>query len=100
MARVKHLFRALQRRLPMQALSEIKVLKDWGLEGCAHARPGGGRQVLLVDFPHLKVLADGQAIYIQSFRRDVLPDDAGLQIHDFQGFISPPRSQRRLYALR
>ena len=56
MASVKHLFRAPKRRLPMEALPEVRVLKDSGLEGCAHARPGGKRQVLLVDSETLQVL--------------------------------------------
>jgi MOSC domain-containing protein YiiM len=56
MASVKHLFRAPKRRLPMEELSEVRVLKDIGLDGCAHARPGGGRQVLLVDSESLEAL--------------------------------------------
>ena len=49
MARVMHLFRAPKRRLPMEELAEVQVISDAGFEGCAHARPGGQRQVLLVD---------------------------------------------------
>jgi MOSC domain-containing protein YiiM len=56
MACVKHLFRASKRRLPMEELSEVRVLKDFGLDGCAHARPGGSRQVLLVDSETLEAL--------------------------------------------
>jgi MOSC domain-containing protein YiiM len=56
MASVKHLFRAPKRRLPMEELSEVRVLKDIGLDGCAHARPGGGRQLLLVDSESLEAL--------------------------------------------
>jgi MOSC domain-containing protein YiiM len=56
MASVKHLFRAPKRRLPMEALPEVRVLKDSGLEGCAHARPGGKRQVLLVDSETLELM--------------------------------------------
>lgn len=56
MASVKHLFRAPKRRLPMEELREVSILKDFGLDGCAHARPGGGRQVLLVDSETLEVL--------------------------------------------
>jgi MOSC domain-containing protein YiiM len=48
-AKVSHLFRASKRRLPMEELAETRVVKDSGFEGCAHARPGGKRQVLLVD---------------------------------------------------
>ncbi|HXM93222.1 MAG TPA: MOSC domain-containing protein [Candidatus Dormibacteraeota bacterium] len=49
MANVLHLFRASKRRLPMQELTEVRAVENSGFEGCAHARPGGRRQVLLVD---------------------------------------------------
>jgi len=49
MARVLHLFRAPKRRAPMEELDRVSVVKGAGFEGCAHARPGGKRQVLLVD---------------------------------------------------
>lgn len=49
MAQVLHLFRAPQRRLPMEELAEVQAVPDAGFEGCAHARAGGQRQVLLVD---------------------------------------------------
>lgn len=49
MARVLHLFRAPKRRLPMEELAEVQAVPDAGLEGCAHARTGSQRQVLLVD---------------------------------------------------
>jgi MOSC domain-containing protein YiiM len=48
MARVLHLFRAPKRRAPMEELATAEVVKNAGLQGCAHAR-GGKRQVLLVD---------------------------------------------------
>ena len=49
MASVNHLFRAPKRREPMEELPEARALEDVGLEGCAHARPQGKRQVLLMD---------------------------------------------------
>jgi MOSC domain-containing protein YiiM len=49
MARVIHLFRAPKRREPMQELQKARAVEDVGLEGCAHARPQGKRQVLLMD---------------------------------------------------
>jgi MOSC domain-containing protein YiiM len=49
MARVMYLFRALKRSVPMEELSEVHAVADKGFEGCAHARTGGPRQVLLVD---------------------------------------------------
>jgi MOSC domain-containing protein YiiM len=55
-ASVLHLFRAPQRRLPMEELAEILVVEDSGFEGCAHARPGGKRQVLLVDNETLELM--------------------------------------------
>jgi MOSC domain-containing protein YiiM len=49
LASVHSLFRAPNKRRPMEDLPEIQVVSDSGLEGCAHARPGRKRQVLLVD---------------------------------------------------
>lgn len=49
MAKVTHLFRAPKKRAPMEELTEAQAVEDVGLEGCAHARPGGKRQVLLMD---------------------------------------------------
>lgn len=57
MATVLHLFRANQRRLPMEELAEIRALEDSGLEGCAHARTGSPRQVLLMDSETLELMA-------------------------------------------
>lgn len=49
MPRVLKLFRSPKKRFPMEELPEVRVLNDAGFEGCAHSRPGGKRQVLLVD---------------------------------------------------
>ena len=49
MARVKHLFRAPKKHAPMEELREAVAVQDAGIEGCAHARPMGKRQVLLMD---------------------------------------------------
>jgi MOSC domain-containing protein YiiM len=49
MASVLYLFRAPKRRVPMEELTEALALEDVGLEGCAHRRPQGKRQVLLMD---------------------------------------------------
>jgi MOSC domain-containing protein YiiM len=49
MASVIHLFRAPKRREPMEELQEARAVEDVGLQGCAHARPQGKRQVLLMD---------------------------------------------------
>lgn len=40
----------------MEELPEVKVLKDSGLEGCAHAQRRGNRQVLLVDNETLEMM--------------------------------------------
>lgn len=56
MASVHNLFRAPKKGLPMEGLREARLLTDFGLEGCAHAQPGGGRQVLLVDRETLEAM--------------------------------------------
>jgi len=56
MARVQNLFRAPKKRLPMEELSEVRAMGDTGFEGCAHARSGSKRQVLLVDRETLEAM--------------------------------------------
>jgi len=56
MANVLHLFRAPQRRLPMEEIGEVHALVDSGLQGCAHARIGSPRQVLLMDSETLELM--------------------------------------------
>ena len=56
MARVLHLFRAPKKRAPMEELAEARVVEQSGFEGCAHARPNGKRQVLLVDVETLRAM--------------------------------------------
>jgi MOSC domain-containing protein YiiM len=56
MAKILHIFRAPKKRLPMEELEEVRVINNVGLEGCAHARPGSGRQVLLVDRETLEAM--------------------------------------------
>ena len=56
MANVLHLFRAPQRRLPMEEIAEIRAVENSGLEGCAHARTDSPRQVLLVDSETLELM--------------------------------------------
>jgi len=53
---VQNLFRAPKKHLPMEELSEVRIVDDAGIEGCAHARPGGNRQVLLVDRETLEAM--------------------------------------------
>jgi MOSC domain-containing protein YiiM len=40
----------------MEELAEIRALADSGLEGCAHARVGSKRQVLLMDYETLDLM--------------------------------------------
>jgi MOSC domain-containing protein YiiM len=54
MARILHLFRAPKRGAAMEELDRALVLENAGFEGCAHARPNGKRQVLLVDVETLQ----------------------------------------------
>jgi MOSC domain-containing protein YiiM len=56
MANVLHLFRAPQRRLPMEEIAEARALEDSGLQGCAHARTDTPRQVLLMDSETLELM--------------------------------------------
>jgi len=46
--KIAYLFRAPKKRAPMEELETARALEEFGLEGCAHARPGK-RQVLLMD---------------------------------------------------
>jgi MOSC domain-containing protein YiiM len=57
MPHVLRLFRAPRRGWPMEELFLAEVAEDHGFVGCAHARPGGKRQVLLVDRETLEALA-------------------------------------------
>jgi MOSC domain-containing protein YiiM len=56
MAAVHNLFRAPKKHVPMEEVREARVLADFGLEGCAHAQPGGTRQILLVDRETLEAM--------------------------------------------
>ena len=56
MPSVKHLFRAPQKRLPMEELGEVCVAANSGMAGCAHAHPASPRQILLVDSETLEAM--------------------------------------------
>ena len=56
MAEVAHLFRCIAHRLPMRAVDDIEAVANRGLSGCAHAQPGGLRQVLLMDLETLEAM--------------------------------------------
>jgi MOSC domain-containing protein YiiM len=49
MPKLAHLFRAPKHRIPMEELSEIEVVQDFGFKGCVHGRQGSDRQILLMD---------------------------------------------------
>ena len=70
MAKVSHIFRAAKKRLPMEELEEVQVVRNFGLEGCAHARPGGSRQVLLVDRETLEAMDLRPGIIRENFTTD------------------------------
>jgi MOSC domain-containing protein YiiM len=59
MPQVLRLFRAPKRGLPMEELREAAALEEVGFRDCAHAQPGGKRQVLLVDRETLDALELG-----------------------------------------
>ena len=40
----------------MEELMEVRVVADFGLEGCPHARPGTCRQILLMDRETLEAM--------------------------------------------
>ncbi len=40
----------------MEELREARLVENAGVDGCAHARPGGKRQVLLVDIETLRTM--------------------------------------------
>jgi MOSC domain-containing protein YiiM len=40
----------------MEAHERRQAIKDFGLDGCAHARPGGRRQVLFASVEHLQAV--------------------------------------------
>ena len=54
MARVLHLFRAPKKQEAMKEISAVRVIENVGFDRCAHARPNGRRQVLLVDVETLQ----------------------------------------------
>ncbi len=79
MARIQNLFRAPKKRLPMEELTEVRAVADAGLEGCAHARSGQKRQVLLVDRETLEAMDLRPGIIRENITTDGLNVN-GLQI--------------------
>ena len=56
MSSVSTLFRAPKKHVPMEELHQGRLLADFGLEGCAHAKAHSGRQILLVDRETLEAM--------------------------------------------
>jgi MOSC domain-containing protein YiiM len=62
MPSVVRLFISPAHGLPVREVPEARAVPDWGFDGCAHARRGSKRQVLLMDSETLQemVLLPGQ----------------------------------------
>jgi len=78
MAKVTHLFRAPKKRAPMEELAEAVAAESFGLEGCAHARPGK-RQVLLMDEESLRAFGLAPGIVRENVTTEGL-DVNGLKV--------------------
>jgi MOSC domain-containing protein YiiM len=78
-AKVTNLFRAPKRHAAMKELNEAQVIENFGVEGCAHARPGGKRQVLLMDIETLRALYLAPGIIRENITTEGL-DVNGLQV--------------------
>jgi MOSC domain-containing protein YiiM len=60
----------------MEELSEAWIVENAGIEGCAHARPGGKRQVLLVDLESLRALDLGPGMIRENITTEGLDVNA------------------------
>ena len=78
MATVHKLFRAPKKHLPMEELRKARILADFGLEGCAHAKPASDRQVLLVDRETLEAMELVPGILRENITTD------GLNVNNLQ----------------
>src|SRR5262249_3479121 len=76
MASIRHLFRAMRHRLPMEELPEAAFVADFGIEGCAHGRPGSRRQVLLMDKESLDAMELVPGIVRENVTTEGLPVNA------------------------
>jgi MOSC domain-containing protein YiiM len=57
MAEIVGIWRAPAHGEPMESLDAAQAVENHGLEGCAHARPGGKRQVLFVAAEDLEAVS-------------------------------------------
>jgi MOSC domain-containing protein YiiM len=71
MAKLLHIFRAPKKRLSMEQLDDALAIRNFGLQGCAHARPGN-RQVLLVDRETLEAMDLRPGIIRENFTTEGL----------------------------
>jgi MOSC domain-containing protein YiiM len=79
MPTILNLFRAREKGWPMEELREVRAIDDFGFQGCAHARPGGKRQVLLVDRETLEVMELKPGVISENITTDGLNVN-GLQL--------------------
>jgi MOSC domain-containing protein YiiM len=56
MPEVTNVFLWLVHRFPMKEVEEAEAIRDKGLRGCIHGRPGSKRQVSLIDLETLRKL--------------------------------------------
>lgn len=78
MASVDNLFRAPKKHLPMEELREARILGNFGVEGCSHARRAGNRQVLVVDRETLEAMELPPGILRENITTD------GLNVNSLQ----------------
>jgi MOSC domain-containing protein YiiM len=93
-------------RAPLKAVSRVVALADRGLEGDRHARPGRGRQVLVIE----QEVLDQFALHPGDVREQItvrgidvagLPDGARLRVGDAVfGVEEPCEPCRRMEELR
>jgi MOSC domain-containing protein YiiM len=57
----------------MRETNEVRAVANSGLEGCAHVRPGGKRQVLLMDHETLDALGLAAGILRENITTEGLP---------------------------
>ena len=57
MPEVTNVFLCLVHRFPMKEVEEAEAVRDKGLKGCIHGRPGSKRQVSLIDLETLEKLS-------------------------------------------
>ena len=78
MAKVQNLFRAPKKRFQMEELPVVHAVGDTGFEGCANARPGSMRQVLVVD----RVTLEAMDLRPGLIRENITTD--GLNVNSLQ----------------